>query len=341
MAIRSKEMSQPLSIMPDVGVEPTVALSQSRSMRKFLVVFSLLPILPGCMEVQLRDRAATLATTTSDLLYQQVLNNLARQVTSPASLPSLDVPALGTAQIQRAVAVTYQPGWDFITSGAYAGRYLFDKQQAILNGQQTNQDAWQLAPLNNPDRLYLMQCAYHRVIGTEDPLGASVLNDYYIKRNQALTKGAGPKGPTHTGYPEPTPKKTPNPAQPPKNGSLNLSVPTAKFGPIVQVGGKDSGDSKTGATGPLPLNIPYEAFLAQGWFGVGKRRDVPKDACYVAHHCHTYVWVTSDHLDDLSRFTLAILDIATPFSIDTSTGQAVRQTNPFGVLPVPPPAIGH
>ena len=51
--------------------------------------------------------------------------------------------------------------------------------------------------------------------------------------------------------------------------------------------------------------------LQPGWLGRGKRRDVPKDACYVAHHGHTYVWVTPDHLEQLTNLTIAIVDVAT------------------------------
>jgi len=48
-----------------------------------------------------------------------------------------------------------------------------------------------------------------------------------------------------------------------------------------------------------------------GWFECGRCRDIPRDACYVGH-CHkTYVWVLAGDMDELSNFTMAILDIAT------------------------------
>ena len=46
-----------------------------------------------------------------------------------------------------------------------------------------------------------------------------------------------------------------------------------------------------------------------GWFCVGRKSDVPKDACFVGHYCETYVWVPPQGVDDLSRFTLIILAI--------------------------------
>jgi len=61
---------------------------------------------------------------------------------------------------------------------------------------------------------------------------------------------------------------------------------------------------------PLSALVDLQT-IPTGWFGVGGRHDVPRDACFVAHDGKVYVWVTSDHRDDLSKFTMAILDIAT------------------------------
>jgi hypothetical protein len=51
--------------------------------------------------------------------------------------------------------------------------------------------------------------------------------------------------------------------------------------------------------------------IPTGWFGVGRKRDVPRNAAYVAHEGKVYVWVCPEHRAELSRFTLALLDIAT------------------------------
>lgn len=55
----------------------------------------------------------------------------------------------------------------------------------------------------------------------------------------------------------------------------------------------------------------FECMLPKDWFCVGAKGDVPKNACYVGNHCNTYVWVTPDGVDGLSRFTMTVLDIAT------------------------------
>lgn len=55
----------------------------------------------------------------------------------------------------------------------------------------------------------------------------------------------------------------------------------------------------------------FECMLPRGWFCAGSKCDVPENACYVGQHCDTYVWVTPDGIDGLSRFTITVLDIAT------------------------------
>jgi hypothetical protein len=291
-----------------------------------------------------RDKAAGLATTTSDLIHQQVLDNLAHAVVNPTAMPYLDLPGQGTAQIQATAQATYTPGWDFISSaGVYLGRYLFDKQTAAVQGQYACQETWQIVPNNNPDRMYLMQCAYRRATGTEDPESATILNKYYeLKNRLAHSKVSSPMMPPANGPAiPPLPPDNTTPAAGPAGAAWNEPV-RASFAAPTAGDKKPEKPDGGGGVQALPLGIPYEQFVKPGWYCVGRKKDVPKKGvCYVGRHCDTYVWVTPDHLDDLTEFTLAILDIATPFTIDAATGEAVRSPNPYGLLPVPPPAPIH
>jgi hypothetical protein len=51
------------------------------------------------------------------------------------------------------------------------------------------------------------------------------------------------------------------------------------------------------------------AMIQPGWFHVGRKRDVPKDACYVGNCGNSYVWVGPEGLDQLTEFTLTVLKI--------------------------------
>jgi hypothetical protein len=53
------------------------------------------------------------------------------------------------------------------------------------------------------------------------------------------------------------------------------------------------------------------ARLPAGWLHVGHWRDLPAEACYVAHCGDTWVWVMPDGLEGLANFTLVLQDIAT------------------------------
>ena len=65
----------------------------------------------------------------------------------------------------------------------------------------------------------------------------------------------------------------------------------------------------------FPTKAPARTFLRNkldvpvGWFCVGRKSDVPKDARFVGNYRDKYVWVGSDHFDDLSHFTLIILSV--------------------------------
>ena len=52
------------------------------------------------------------------------------------------------------------------------------------------------------------------------------------------------------------------------------------------------------------------ASIRPGWFQVGTRRDIPKDACYVGRSGDCYAWVCPDGIDGLTEFTLTVLKIS-------------------------------
>jgi hypothetical protein len=54
-----------------------------------------------------------------------------------------------------------------------------------------------------------------------------------------------------------------------------------------------------------------EYYPPRGWYNVGGKKDIPKDACYVGCHGCTYVWVTAEGMNGLATFTMGVLDLAT------------------------------
>src|SRR5208337_3261433 len=76
--------------------------------------------------------------------------------------------------------------------------------------------------------------------------------------------------------------------------------------------GRTSGDveeifRKFGEQYYTPFRTEYINALVPGWYGVGSKKDVPKEACFVGHCGKTFVWVCPENMEELSKFTLAIL----------------------------------
>jgi hypothetical protein len=54
-----------------------------------------------------------------------------------------------------------------------------------------------------------------------------------------------------------------------------------------------------------------------GWFGIGCKRDVPSDACYVGRYKDRYAWVCPPGRGQLADFTLNVLDFASTIKDQT------------------------
>jgi hypothetical protein len=218
--------------------------------------------------------AIKLESAVPDLYEQQVLDNLAEQATKPSALPYFGLPQSGSSANTRTVSANYSPGWDFITgAGKYLGLWVFDKQTAQLQGMNANADTFQVQPETNPDKLLLMQSAFHRALGIDDQYASTLMK--FLQSHSSWTH--------------------------------------------------------------------YDEMAQPGWFVAGRKRDVPKHACYVGHYCETYIWVPPDQVENLARFTLVILDIETtattnlPKAVHGGVELTPRITPfPYPAAPTPP-----
>jgi hypothetical protein len=98
-----------------------------------------------------------------------------------------------------------------------------------------------------------------------------------------------------------------------------------------------------GTTHPLYKGVYAEAMrelyrhIGPGCFGVGRKCDVPANACYVGHCRGTYVWVTTEQLEGLTNLTIAILDVGTIDTKELTGATRVRAPSSFYSAPPPPP----
>jgi hypothetical protein len=222
------------------------------------------------------------------------MDNIAMHAATPQALPYFSYPATGQNVIQRTLGPgTYNLSWDLITSaGALFDRYLVDRQFAQLSASSQNGETWTTTTTTDPDKLQLMKFAYDKAFGTTDEIQENVLRAFLYEKDAADNLH-------HVGKVESAP-----------------ITPT----PYLAIQGK---------TG-FPLN--YYNKVYPGWFVIGRKHDIPKEACYVGHCGKTYAWVMPEHMNDLANFTLAILDIATYQSSRTPA----PGTGSYGILPSPP-----
>lgn len=110
----------------------------------------------GCAHTQLSRNVHRQSNTLVDIYEQQVLDNLAKFVASPGSIPTFAVPSSGGTTVNHSNTASGGLIWNPTTlTGA----------NASLNGTRTLAENWVLSPVNDPKRLSLMKCAYQHAIG--------------------------------------------------------------------------------------------------------------------------------------------------------------------------------
>lgn len=105
-------------------------------------------------------------------------------------------------------------------------------------------------------------------------------------------------------------------------GSSKYLLPQAKAKPQLRNPGLiDQAEEKVSAL----KNLLEEKAFQSPWFVSGGKKDVPKCACHVGHHCgcgcDCYVWVMPDRRQVLKEFTLVILALAPIEAQDITTGR--------------------
>jgi hypothetical protein len=146
--------------------------------------------LAGCTAAQLAHNTVTQAHSHTDILYRQVLDNLAAAECNPDVLPHFSVVGTGGTTVIDAASANVGFDWDART---FLGTSLG------LGGAREFEDGWTLAPTVNPDKLRAMRAAYQIVTRGQaaDPAGFALLESYlgpeYMSLLQQGWYGVGSK----------------------------------------------------------------------------------------------------------------------------------------------------
>jgi hypothetical protein len=275
-----------------------------------LVILSVLAF-SGCANVQLKVSTLRSASTLTELQYQQVLDNLAMYCDDPTALPWHVNLQNGAVQIADAGSLGTIAQTDL--SHAFTWSPYFTGTRSIVTQWSTN-------PVTDDTTLRLLRLAYQIAI--------SYRAERDLDPDLALDLAHNLKNQTAT--------------------NADISLDTNLFDSILKT--YDPIDSKDltkllkqyDEARDSILDTNDQDFLAPGdrtkylfrtalarevarqvddvkdqykniptgWFGSGKKRDVPRDACFVGHYGNCYTWVCPEHRSELAEFTLTILNLA-------------------------------
>lgn len=138
-------------------------------MRLWLMILIVLIACCGCRtHLSLRHHTIQTASTIADLHYQQVIDNIARYVEIPSTVPSIAIVNNGTVSVTDqstfGAAGTYAPTLTTVDQiGGFPIFSLFLNPN-VARGLAEN---WTLAPVTDNDKLRRMRCAFQYVVNQE------------------------------------------------------------------------------------------------------------------------------------------------------------------------------
>lgn len=166
-------------------------------MRMWLGTFVLASALVSCgcmaaMRNQLSYRVTRQASTIPDIYYREVLNNLAMIETDASRMPYFSDPQTSRTAIQQTASSSYGLFFDLISTAPTGvltlfNHYLPDRQSATLTATQRNSGEWAALTANDPDKLFTMRAAYHRVTGVSNAEDEEILAEFYYRHFEITT----------------------------------------------------------------------------------------------------------------------------------------------------------
>jgi hypothetical protein len=264
-------------------------------MRVAKFIFTIgLACVTGCTTGRLRQRTVNQGRTLRELQYQQVLDNLALFSANPSALPWHVNLREGTTQIT-----------DSISGGAALDIGPPVTWFPQLLGSRTAVAQWGMAPVIDATQLRLLRIAYRRALGAADMPTPEFLDELAHELKDQFASNADLRDKSELFY-----ELQGNASRSPKE--LDAHIITTNDDTVCA----DEGTLRDRS--PLARNVCRKvrmiqndlALIQPGWFQVGRKRDISKDACYVGRCGSSYAWVGPEGRDQLTEFTFTVLKIS-------------------------------
>ncbi len=248
----------------------------------------------GCTSGRLRQRTINQGSTLPGLQYQQVLDNLAQFAENPAALPWHVNLKEGTSQVT-----------DSLSGGAALDIGPPVTWFPELIGSRTAVAQWGVSPVIDATELRLLRIAYRRAHGAPDMPSPEFLDELAQELKDQFASNADLVNESELFY------EFQGRAS---RSSRELDDRVITTNDVTVCGAPDPPRERS----PLARNVCRKigtiqddlARIQPGWFHVGRKRDVPKDACYVGKCGNCYVWVLPEGREQLTEFTLTVLKLS-------------------------------
>jgi hypothetical protein len=254
-----------------------------------IIVLCFAILLSGCTHHFLLRNTTKQASTISDVLIQQVMDNIALFSANPHALPHFAVLSDGTSQAVDQTTPAGSLTWNARTITA---------EMLSINANRQLLENWKMAPVTSAGRLKRMRCALQFVVNppafaveeVQLPIG-SFEQTFFVVADDPCTKCLAELTKMQL-FPKPDSKDLVSGAVLEKSGRYYFKSQEMANKYVSQ------------------LIAARECNFPNGWYCWGCKKP-PKGACYVGHCGKMYAWVTADGMDELSRLTITLLTLAT------------------------------
>jgi hypothetical protein len=249
----------------------------------------------GCTTGRLRQRTINQGSTLPELQYQQVLGNLALFATNPSALPWHVNLREGTTQLT-----------DSVNGGAAIDLGPPVTWFPQLLGSRTAVAQWGMSPVIDATELRLLRTAYRRAYGAPEMPDPAFLDELAHELKDQFANNSDLRDESELFYEHQNRLSQ-------SSRDLNARAVTTNDESFCNCPGPPGRERS-----PLARNVCRKidaiqrdlARIGPGWFGVGRKWDVPKGACYVGKCGDRYAWVEADGLESLTEFTLTVLKLS-------------------------------
>lgn len=257
-----------------------------RKIQRFPLYFCAIAItlLAGCTDQFLNKHTARTANTLTDIMFQQIMDNIAMFCCESETLPHFAIIGDGSTQLADTAIANPSLGWEFA------------KLKSIglgFNGQHQLVENWKLQPVMSAGRLQRMRSAFHYVV-------CPIAYDLTLENDGKFKINDDPCSPFL--------------AEMIKMGLLpspqNYITSNEPCAVTVGADGITFSHSED-AQAYLPnLQAALNCNFPTGWFGCGSKREAPFKCARIGAYSGHRAWINSCSISQLSRFTTTILALA-------------------------------